>query len=198
MNHEQEIQGQNQDPGRRAGAGRGKTAASGMRGIARVAVLGTVLGAAVAATLLVHSAGAREPFTKEELADQQKALLEVVNHGRDLWHGSNPSMSSNGLACGNCHPDAAASNPHTFPKYQADLGKVITLREMINWCIQVPQGGKPLDISGDDMTAMEAYAFYLYRGTPISPGLASVQTPPVVVKSGVGYPHTGSGIGYDK
>jgi thiosulfate dehydrogenase len=171
-----------------------KTNALRTNGI-RLAAVATV-GTLALATLL--STSAREPFTKEELADQEKALLAVVDHGRDLWHGSNPSMSTNGLACGNCHPDAAASNPHTFPKYQADLGKVITLREMINWCITVPQGGKPLDVSSDDMTAMEAYAFYLYRGTKIAPGLATEQTPPIVVKSGTGYPRKGSGIGYDK
>jgi thiosulfate dehydrogenase len=107
-------------------------------------------------------------------------------------------MSSNGLACGNCHPDAAASNPQTFPKYQADLGRVIALRDMINWCITVPQGGKALDVDSADMVAMEAYAFYLYRGKQISPGLATEQTSPVVVKSGVGYPKKGSGVGYDK
>jgi thiosulfate dehydrogenase len=144
------------------------------------------------------SATAREPFTKQELADQEKALLAAVDHGRDLWHGSLASMSTNGLACGNCHPDAAASNPHTFPKFQADLGHVIALREMINWCIQFPQGGKALDPESDDMVAMESYAFYMYRGVKVQPGLATEQTPPVVVKSGVGYPKKGSGVGYDK
>jgi thiosulfate dehydrogenase len=148
--------------------------------------------------LVIKATSAREPFTKEELADQEKALLAAVDHGRDLWHGSNPSMSSNGLACGNCHPDAAASNPQTFPKFQADLGRVIALRDMINWCITVPQGGKPLDVDSADMVAMEAYAFYLYRGKSISPGLATQQTSPVVVKSGAGFPKKGSGIGYDK
>ncbi|MGD0493093.1 MAG: hypothetical protein ABSC32_16265 [Steroidobacteraceae bacterium] len=152
-----------------------------------------------ALTLLVNSpAAAREPYTKEELADQEKALLAAVDHGRDLWHGSNPSMSSNGLACGNCHPDAAASNPQTFPKFQADVGRVIALRDMINWCISTPQAGTPLDVNSYDMISMEAYAFYLYRGKQISPGLATEQTSPVVVKSGVGYPKKPSGIGYDK
>ena len=28
---------------------------------------------------------------------------------------------------------------------------------MINWCITVPQGGKPLDVDSADMVAMEAY-----------------------------------------
>jgi len=54
------------------------------------------------------------------------------------------------------------------------------------------------DADGDDMIAMEAYAFYLYRGKQIMPGLATEQTSPVVVKSGVGYPKKGSGVGYDK
>jgi thiosulfate dehydrogenase len=148
--------------------------------------------------LAFNPALAREPFTKAELADQEKELLAVVDHGRDLWHGSKPSMSSNGLACGNCHPDAAASNPQTFPKFQADLGRVIPIRDMINWCIQVPQQGTALDVNGPDMVAMEAYATYMYRGIKIEPGLATKQTPPVVVKSGPGFPKKGSGIGYDK
>lgn len=148
--------------------------------------------------LMLNTALAREPFTKAELADQEKELLAVVDHGRDLWHGSKASMSTTGLACGNCHPDAAASNPQTFPKFQADLGRVIPIRDMINWCIMVPQGGTALDVNGPDMVAMEAYASYMYRGIKIEPGLATKQTPPVVVKSGPGFPKKGSGIGYDK
>jgi thiosulfate dehydrogenase len=48
------------------------------------------------------------------------------------------------------------------------------------------------------MISMEAYAFYLYRGKQISPGLATEQTAPVVVKSGPGYPKKPSGVGVDK
>jgi thiosulfate dehydrogenase len=145
-----------------------------------------------------NPAAAREPYTQAELADQQAKLLALVDHGRDLWHGSKPEMSGNGLACGNCHPDAAAANPQTFPKYIPAFNKVVPFREMVNWCIQNPQAGKPLDVNGDDMFAMEAYAFQLYRGEKIEPGLATRQTPPIIVKSGVGYPKTPSGIGVDK
>jgi len=140
---------------------------------------------------------ARPPFTEAQLAEQQQELLDVVNHGRDLWHGSNPEMSTNGLACGNCHPDAAASNPQTFPKWVSEIGDVAPMREMINWCIVHPQNGKALDVSGKDMVALEAYAFYLYRGQKIEPGLA-LPTPPDPVKSGVGFPHKPSGVGVDK
>lgn len=161
-------------------------------------VMGLITPVVLLGLLASNTAAAREPYTKAELAAQEKALLAAVDHGRDLWHGTLPSMSTNGLSCGNCHPDAAASNPQTFPKFQANLGKVIPIRDMINWCIMVPQGGTALDVNGDDMIAMEAYATYMYRGIKIEPGLATKQTGPVVVKSGPGFPKKGSGIGYDK
>ncbi len=140
---------------------------------------------------------ARQPFTDAEVAKQQQDLLEVVNKGRDLWHGSNPAMSTNGLACGNCHPDAAASNPNTFPKWVPQLAAVAPMREMINWCIVHPQGGTALDVNSADMVALEAYAAYLYRGQQIQPGY-TLPLPPDPVKSGVGFPHKPSGIGVDK
>ena len=164
----------------------------------RKVLMGLITPIALFGVLVSDPALAREPYSKAELADMDKQLLDVVNHGRDLWHGSLPSMSTNGLACGNCHPDAAASNPTTFPKFQADLGRVAPMRDMINWCIQVPQQGTALDVNGPDMVAMEAYAMYMYRGEKIEPGLQTRQTPPVVVKSGRGFPYKGSGIGYDK
>eukprot|EP01035_Chromulina_nebulosa_P054280 gene54280-74339_t len=60
--------------------------------------------------------------------------------------------------------DASASNPQTFPKFIPSFNRVVTFREMINWCIENPQGGKPLNVNGPEMTAMEAYAFNLHRG----------------------------------
>jgi thiosulfate dehydrogenase len=143
-------------------------------------------------------ATAREPFTKAELADQQAKLLALVDKGRDLWHGSKPDMTTNGLACGNCHPDAAAANPQTFPKFVPAFNRVVPFREMVNWCIENPQAGKALNVTGEDMYAMEAYAFNLHRGEKIEPGLATRQTTPIVVKAGVGYDKKPSGIGVDK
>jgi len=155
------------------------------------------VGAALLGSLGTVGIFARAPFTDAQLADQQRELLDVVNKGRDLWHGSNPSMSTNGLACGNCHPDAAASNPQTFPKWVPQLNAVAPMREMINWCIVHPQNGTALDVSSADMVALEAYAMYLYRGEKIQPGY-TVPTPPVPVTSGVGYPYKPSGLGVDK
>ena len=47
------------------------------------------------------------------------------------------------------------------------------------------------------MIAMEAYAFYLYRGVKIEPGGATRQTAGFDVKSGAGFPKKGSGVAYD-
>lgn len=160
--------------------------------------MGLIAPVALIGLLVSSPATAREPFSRAELAAQEKALLASVDHGRDLWHGTLATMQTNGLACGNCHPDAAASNPQTFPKFQANLGKVSPFRDMINWCIMVPQEGTALDVNGDDMTAMEAYAFSLHRGIKIDPGLATKQTTGINVDAGVGYPKKGSGIGYDR
>ena len=159
-----------------------------------------MMGAAVAGVVsmtLLGTAQARQPYSEEFLALQEQELLEMVDKGYAIWHGSMPSTTTIGLACANCHPDAAASNPQTFPKYMPMFGRVAGWREMSNWCIENPQRGEPLDIAGEEMMAIEAYAMYLHRGKPIEPGLVTRQTTPVAVQHGTGYPRTPSGIGYD-
>jgi thiosulfate dehydrogenase len=137
------------------------------------------------AIAIASVAYAKEPFTKAQTEDQQRALWAAVKRGYDLWHS--PKLGTNGLACANCHPDASASNPHTWPKYQTDLGKVGTLREMINWCIQVPLQGKAISQGSQDMIDMEAYATYMHRGIALAPG-KNEQNGGVPVKSGPGFP----------
>ncbi len=144
----------------------------------------------LATMFVVSNVQAKKPFSGAEAEDQVNMLMAAVKRGDDLWH--NPKLGTNGLACGNCHPDGSASNPHTWPKYQTNLGKVGTLREMINWCISVPMLGKPLAPDSDDMIAMEAYAMYTHRGVAIAPA-KDEQHGAVPVVSGPGYPNADSG-----
>ncbi|NOZ54437.1 MAG: cytochrome C [Gammaproteobacteria bacterium] len=137
------------------------------------------------AIVFLNPVQAKPPVSKAEMKKQMNILLKAVKKGDDLWHTA--KLGTNGLACGNCHPDGSASNPHTWPKYQTNLGKVGTLREMINWCILVPMQGPMLDLGGDDMIAMEAYATYTHRGVKIAPA-KDEQHGAVPVKSGPGYP----------
>ena len=141
---------------------------------------------------------AREPFTKEELKAMDDKLTQSAKRGYDMWYGARADMSSNGLACANCHPDAAATNPQTFPKYMPQTDRVMAYREMVNWCIENPQAGKALDVSSVDMVALESYSYYLHRGVAIQTGLQTRQTAGPEPKSARGLNVKGTGIGFDK
>lgn len=145
----------------------------------------TIISVTVLSILLTEPALAKKPFTVVETADQRNEMLAAVAKGDGLWH--NGKLGTNGLACANCHPDASAANPETWPKFQTNLGKVATLREMINWCIKIPLDGKALAYDSDEMVALEAYATYMSRGIPLAPG-KDYQSGAVPVKSGPGYP----------
>ncbi len=154
--------------------------------------------AAVVTLATATVATAREPFTKEELKAMDEKLTASAKRGYDMWYGARADMANNGLACANCHPDAAATNPHTFPKFMPQTDKVMAYRDMVNWCIENPQGGKALDVSSADMVALEAYSFYLYRGIAIDTGLQTRQTAGITPKSARGLNVKGTGIGFDK
>lgn len=150
-----------------------------------IAGAAVVISLTVSSIVLVEPAQAKKPFSAAEADDQHQALLAVVAKGDALWHDG--KLGTNGLACANCHPDASAANPETWPKFQTNLGKVATLRDMINWCIKIPLAGEALALDSDEMIALEAYATYMSRGIPLAPG-KDYQSGAVPVKSGPGYP----------
>ena len=135
--------------------------------------------------VFLEQAIAKPPRTEAQIADEHEMLMKVVAKGDSLWHS--PKLGNNGLACANCHPDGSASNPHTFPKYQSNLGKVGTLRDMINWCATVVLQGSPIAMDSDNMIALESYATYTHRGVVIAPA-KDEQHGAVAVNSGPGYP----------
>ncbi|MBI5820065.1 MAG: cytochrome C [Verrucomicrobia bacterium] len=109
-----------------------------------------------------------DEFTKKDLARWQNEYMSVVKKGRDLW--TSPALGTKGVACAQCHPNAANTHPETYPKFQKQLGRVIALREMFNWCLTHPLEGKPLAFDDPKMIAMEAYVTYERRGVPLAPG----------------------------
>lgn len=163
-------------------------------------LFGAVAAPAVAISAILASTGAMAaaPLTPAELQARQDALTASVKRGYDLWYGARADMANNGLACANCHPDAAATNPQTFPKFLPMFNKVVTYRAMVNWCIQNPQGGKLMDVNSDDMTALEAYSFYLHRGVKVDTGNVVRQTAGPEPSTARGFNVKGTGIGFDK
>ncbi len=128
----------------------------------KILVLLAVLG------LLVFASNARsDEFTKEDLKKWREAFMEVVKEGERLFHSP---LGRNKVSCDMCHPNAANTHPETYPKFQKQLGKVVELRDMINWCIQNPLEGDPLPLDDPRMIALEAYIKWERRGVPLAPG----------------------------
>ena len=94
--------------------------------------------------------------------------MSVVAEGRELW--VSPDLGTNGVACAQCHPNAANTHPETYPKFQKQLGRVIALREMINWCLMNPLEGVPLELDSREMIAIEAYVTHERRGVALEAG----------------------------
>ena len=109
-----------------------------------------------------------DEFTKEDQERWQKEYMSVVETGRELW--VSPDLGTNGVACAQCHPNAANTHPETYPKFQKQLGRVIALRDMINWCLLNPLEGTPLAFDDPRLVAIEAYITYERRGVPLDPG----------------------------
>ncbi len=109
-----------------------------------------------------------DEFTAKDQQRWQEEFMSVVQTGRELW--VSPELGANGVACAQCHPNAANTHPETYPKFQQQLGRVIALREMINWCLMNPLEGVPLKLDGPRMVAIEAYVAYERRGVAMAPG----------------------------
>lgn len=109
-----------------------------------------------------------DEFTKEDLERWEAEYMSVVETGRELWVSAD--LGTNGVACAQCHPNAANTHPETYPKFQQQLGRVIALRDMINWCLMNPLEGNPLELDDPRMVAMETYVTHERRGVDLAPG----------------------------
>jgi thiosulfate dehydrogenase len=109
-----------------------------------------------------------DPFTEADLKKWNEAFMAAVKEGDNLFHSS--KLGKNSVSCDMCHPNASNAHPETYPKFQKQIGKVVGLREMINWCIQNPLEGTPLAADDPKMIALEAYITYERRGVKLEPG----------------------------
>jgi len=131
-----------------------------------VSVVGILM--AVLAAFVFYLQSSADEFTAEDLKRWEEQYAGVVKEGEKLFHSGD--LGKNRVSCDQCHPNAANTHPETYPKFQKQLGKVVKQQEMINWCIQNPLEGAPLELSDPKLTAMEAYINYERRGVPLTPG----------------------------
>jgi len=109
-----------------------------------------------------------DEFTQADLERWQQQFLEVAKQGQRLWVSA--ELGTNGVVCGQCHPNAANTHPETYPKFQKQLGKVAPMWEMINWCIRNPLEGQPLAADDPRMIAILSYVAQERRGIALAPG----------------------------
>jgi thiosulfate dehydrogenase len=77
-----------------------------------------------------HCAALADEFTEEELKRSKSECMSVVKEGRQIWFSA--ELGNNGFDCIDYHSGVANIHPETSPKFQQQLGRVVTLREMIN------------------------------------------------------------------
>jgi len=119
----------------------------------------------------------KKPHTAEQLKAFEDVFMEEVRLGDLLFHGDSATqeqmgvkLSATGMACAMCHPMAADIHPHEFPKFQEQMTKFATLRDMINWCIEKPNQGEKIESDSEAMKALEAYVYWSNRGSVLDPG----------------------------
>jgi len=128
----------------------------------------TLLAAAGMAAAFAAAPARADNFTEQDLEIWQSEFQSAVARGREVF--TDPKLGSNGVTCNQCHPNGANIHPETYPKFQKQLGKVIVMAEMINWCILNPLKGDRLDLNDPRMVAIQAYITYERRGIPLEAG----------------------------
>jgi len=118
-------------------------------------------------TLVATTINADE-FTQKDLNLWKSEYISVVKDGRKVF--TDTKLGTNTVTCNQCHPNAASTHPETYPKFQKQLGKVATIGEMINWCIENPLEGKKMQLDDSRMTALISYITYERRDVKLAPG----------------------------
>ena len=118
--------------------------------------------------LAVTAPAGADEFTAQDLKKWDDAFQSVRQEGENLFHSG--TLGKNSVSCDMCHPHASNTHPETYPKFQKQIGKVVGLRDMVNWCIQNPMKGVPLAADDPKMFALEAYMHWERRGVKLAPG----------------------------
>lgn len=112
------------------------------------------------------------------------ATGDLIRYGRELLvnfpyylgpKGKIGKYGGNGLGCQNCHLEAGTrpyglnyfSAHARYPQYRAREGKVLTLADRVNNCVERPLNGKPLPLDSKEMVAMVTYMQWLGKGVPV-------------------------------
>lgn len=84
------------------------------------------------------------------------SVAEAIKAGESLWNDT--KLSTNGKKCATCHANGARlKQDDAFPKIIRMAGGVLSLEQMINFCIEKPMAGKAFPANAPELTALSAY-----------------------------------------
>lgn len=109
-------------------------------------------------------------YTERDVLTWTREIERLVLEGAGVFHDGDALGSTIAVSCDMCHPDAANTHPETYPKFQVQLGRVVLLRDMINWCLQHPVRAEPMEPDDPRMRAMEAYILAQRKGKTLDYG----------------------------
>lgn len=109
-------------------------------------------------------------YTERDILIWARETEKFVAEGSRIFHSADELGSTVGVSCDMCHPHAANTHPETYPKFQTQLGRVVLLRDMIEWCVENPVRGEHLDPDGPKMRALEAYIMAQRKGVQMNYG----------------------------
>lgn len=98
--------------------------------------------------------GQNKPIRNTHITDYKK----LVTMGERLWNDE--KLGTSGLSCMSCHADHEHLNLNKvkgWPHFVKMTGDIVTLDQMVNYCMINPIAGDPLDPNSIEMTAMTAY-----------------------------------------
>jgi len=124
--------------------------------------------AVVLVCLLILVSGALS-LAGEKGADSKQELKQAIMRGKALF--VDESLGTNGMSCNSCHVEGGTKPgkmgdmeipPFTnvakkYPMYFKMTEKVMTLDQVINWCILTPMEGKPLTWDDQRLADLTAY-----------------------------------------
>ncbi len=84
-----------------------------------------------------------------------KNMDKVLELGEKLWN--DPNLGGAGISCATCHPGGKGLKNEPFPRYIKMADDILTLDQMINFCMINPMKGERLSWNHQKMTALAAY-----------------------------------------
>ena len=98
-----------------------------------------------------------------------------LKYSEKLW--KDVSLGNSGKSCSTCHPNGQGLYNTPYPRYIKMPDKVVTLKEMINFCMEVPMKAEHLDVNGPKMEALVEYINEYINANSSAPNPCAMKNP---------------------